>query len=217
MPFVLLRKLYPPLRLNFLYFTSIALRSGSMNHTKQSIRQEIRKALAELKQDELVRKSKQLSARLNRPMQQGRDLVWGVYSPLKDEPKWQMEIENLKAFKLAYPRSMVSGEMVFFRCHENELVIGKGFGVEMMGPPPKSLPAHPEALLIPALGFTLTGERIGRGKGHYDRVLKGFTGIKIGVCFEKQLCEGLPVEEHDQKVQVVVTERRIISCGESLL
>ena len=188
-----------------------------MNHTKQSIRQEIRKALAELKQDELVRKSRQLSARLNRPMQQRRDLVWGVYSPLKDEPKWQMEIENLKAFKLAYPRSMASGEMVFFRCHENELVIGKGFGVEMMGPPPKSLPAHPEALLIPALGFTRTGERIGRGKGHYDRFLKGFTGIKIGVCFEKQLCEGLPVEEHDQKVQVVVTERRIISCGESLL
>ena len=188
-----------------------------MNHTKQSVRQEIRKALAELKQDELVRKSKQLSTRLNGPMQQRRDLLWGVYSPLKGEPKWQMEIENLKAFKLAYPRAMASGEIGFFQCHEDELVLDRGFGVQMMGPPPLSLPVCPEALLLPALALTHRGERIGRGKGHYDRVLKGFTGIKIGVCFEKQLYEDLPVEEHDQKVEVVVTERRIISCGGSLL
>ena len=188
-----------------------------MNHTKQSIRREIRKVLAELKQGELVRKSKQLSARLNGPMQQRQDLLWGVYFPLGGEPKWQMEIGNLKDFKLAYPRATVSGEIGFFQCHEDELVLDRGFGVQMMAPPSQSLPVCPKALLVPALALTHRGERIGRGKGHYDRVLKGFTGIKIGVCFEKQLYEDLPVEEHDQKVQFVVTERRIISCGGSLL
>ena len=79
-----------------------------------------------------------------------------------------------------------------------------------MAPPLSSPPAQPQALLVPGLGFTERGERLGRGGGHYDRVLGQFLGLSVGLCFEQQLQSHLPREAHDQRVEMVVTDERVI-------
>jgi 5-formyltetrahydrofolate cyclo-ligase len=67
--------------------------------------------------------------------------------------------------------------------------------------------------LIPGLGFDLSGHRLGRGGGYYDRLLNGATGMKIGVGYDCQIFDALPFESHDIGVDYVVTETRIVDCG----
>ena len=62
--------------------------------------------------------------------------------------------------------------------------------------------------LVPGLGFDARGQRLGRGKGHYDRLLAGFTGMKIGVAFDFQIVAEVPREPHDIALDAVVTPAR---------
>ena len=64
-----------------------------------------------------------------------------------------------------------------------------------------------EVFLIPGLGFTNEGIRLGRGKGLYDKLLsKHSTALKIGICANKNLLDEIPMEEHDILMDYVLTE-----------
>lgn len=69
--------------------------------------------------------------------------------------------------------------------------------------------------LVPGLAFDLQGNRLGRGGGHYDRGLAriGRQALKIGLAFDFQIVERLPVEDRDIPVDLVVTETRMIEAG----
>jgi 5-formyltetrahydrofolate cyclo-ligase len=71
----------------------------------------------------------------------------------------------------------------------------------------------PDILLIPLLAFDLKGQRLGYGKGHYDRYLETLRGkksiIAIGVAFEDQKIETVPIKEHDQYLDFVLTEQSV--------
>jgi 5-formyltetrahydrofolate cyclo-ligase len=64
-----------------------------------------------------------------------------------------------------------------------------------------------DVVLVPGLAFTRDGARLGRGGGHYDRLLAEAKGaaITVGVAFDIQLVRELPLEPHDEGVDVVVT------------
>jgi len=57
-----------------------------------------------------------------------------------------------------------------------------------------------DIVLVPGLAFDKKNNRLGYGKGFYDRFLNKFKGKKIGICFKEQVSESIPVESHDQKV-----------------
>lgn len=59
--------------------------------------------------------------------------------------------------------------------------------------------------IMPGMAFTATGERMGRGRGYYDRMLKRLPHIyKIGICFPFQLLDGIPSDEHDVRMDEVL-------------
>jgi 5-formyltetrahydrofolate cyclo-ligase len=71
-----------------------------------------------------------------------------------------------------------------------------------------------DAILVPGLVFDLCGNRIGQGGGWYDRVLAGAPSqLKIGVAFDFQLAKDLPHEPHDQRMDLVVTEKRVVKTN----
>lgn len=82
--------------------------------------------------------------------------------------------------------------------------------------PVAACPAVPlnrlDLTLVPGLGFDARGQRLGRGKGHYDRLLAGFTGMKIGVAFDFQIVAEVPREPHDIALDAVVTPTRWIEA-----
>jgi 5-formyltetrahydrofolate cyclo-ligase len=64
-----------------------------------------------------------------------------------------------------------------------------------------------DLLIIPALAVDARGNRLGRGKGYFDRELSTLSSNKVyAVCFEDEVLESLPSEDHDQRVSGVVTE-----------
>ena len=68
-----------------------------------------------------------------------------------------------------------------------------------------------DLVIVPGLGFTPKGFRIGRGMGFYDRFLAQgeFVGLSCGLAFEDQVVEDLPVLDHDMPLSMLVTDRGI--------
>ena len=67
-----------------------------------------------------------------------------------------------------------------------------------------------ELILVPALAIDSHGNRLGKGRGYYDRVLKTSVAIAVGVVFEGELVDELSVEEHDVRMQYAITPARLV-------
>lgn len=66
-----------------------------------------------------------------------------------------------------------------------------------------------DLIVVPALAADLKGQRLGRGKGYYDRALAKISAkLTVVVVHDNELYEEIPTEEHDQPVDVVC------SCSE---
>jgi len=61
-------------------------------------------------------------------------------------------------------------------------------------------------ILVPCLGFTSTGDRLGFGGGYFDRYLAHHAGPKMGLAFELQHVDHLPTEPHDVSMDKIITE-----------
>lgn len=70
-----------------------------------------------------------------------------------------------------------------------------------------------DLILVPGVVFDIHGNRIGHGKGYYDRLLKILHPVpSIGLAFEFQIVKNIETEEHDERIDIIVTEERIINC-----
>lgn len=66
--------------------------------------------------------------------------------------------------------------------------------------------------LVPGVVFDRFGNRLGRGKGVYDQLLKDVKGLRIGVFYGCQEAEFVPVDSHDQSLRMVITEKETLQC-----
>lgn len=72
------------------------------------------------------------------------------------------------------------------------------------------------AVVLPGLVFDARGGRLGRGKGYYDRLLERVpTARRIAVCFDDRVIDEVPMEPHDQRMDVVVTPTRTLRVPKS--
>ena len=71
-----------------------------------------------------------------------------------------------------------------------------------------------ELALVPAVCYDRERYRLGFGGGYYDRWLEGFSGFTVGLCREPILQAQVPREAHDQRVDLLLTERRTFTGGE---
>lgn len=67
-----------------------------------------------------------------------------------------------------------------------------------------------DVAVIPLLAADKQGNRLGYGKGYYDRYLKDNPCKRVGYCFDFQLMEKVPVREQDEKMEILVTDERIL-------
>lgn len=145
-------------------------------------------------------------AALRREMRQARRSV--PNPTLRSEAIWEF-VEALSAVRRARRIMLfesIPGEPV------TEALIGRRRAAGQVIVLPEDVPApDPDSLdvvIVPGVAFTTGGERLGQGGGWYDRFLERLppTSLTIGVGFEVQICDELPVEPHDVRLDVVVTE-----------
>lgn len=147
------------------------------------------------------------------PLAGSSSVVVAGFNALSDEPDLS-SFYHSTALSLVFPKlTSESGVMEFTSVANYSVekwdVSGLGFSH------PSSVEVVPgskiQLMLIPGLGFSTSGDRLGRGKGFYDRYLQNFKGLKVGVCFDCQLSEqSLPTDSWDIKMDYIITETKCI-------
>ncbi|MFP4443657.1 MAG: 5-formyltetrahydrofolate cyclo-ligase [Spirochaetia bacterium] len=79
-------------------------------------------------------------------------------------------------------------------------------------------PDHNVLVVTPGLAFDRQGNRLGRGKGYYDRFLSSFKNPfdTVGVCFSEQLVSSVPMSGNDRTVNRIITEEGIINIDKDI-
>jgi 5-formyltetrahydrofolate cyclo-ligase len=74
-------------------------------------------------------------------------------------------------------------------------------------------------IVLPGVAFDVRGHRVGYGKGYYDKALHRLEGEGklVGVCFDFQLVDGIMGEPHDVRVDMVITEKRVLNTSSEFL
>lgn len=139
----------------------------------------------------------------------------GIYSPIQGEVMTDLVFDAAitAGKKVLYPE--VEGlELVFRQVMDREQQLNKGaFGVlEPDGSCPAVHLSETDVVIVPAVGYDFSGNRIGYGKGYYDRALHSLegSGNLVGFCFDFQLLEDIAGEPHDVKVDWIFTESRVV-------
>ena len=76
-------------------------------------------------------------------------------------------------------------------------------------------PASIGVVVVPGSVFDVHGGRLGYGGGYYDRFLQAAApqALRIGLAFDLQVIEAVPLESHDQQLDYLITETRTIKIG----
>jgi 5-formyltetrahydrofolate cyclo-ligase len=133
-------------------------------------------------------------------------------------------IHNEVDFNLVINDALTSGREVFlpvvaelgliFRQVKDACSLRKGsFGI--LEPPALNSVISLEKVdmvVVPGIAFDLQGQRVGYGKGFYDKVLHALegSGKLIAVCYDFQLVDDIAGEPHDVLVDMIITEKRIV-------
>ncbi|WP_022846876.1 5-formyltetrahydrofolate cyclo-ligase [Desulfurobacterium sp. TC5-1] len=132
-----------------------------------------------------------------------------LYYPFKNEVSLLSLFNELKKAGKSVLFPKVSGkELIPVKVNSlNELSPGY---MGILEPPETGRKEKPEVVFVPGIAFDLQCYRLGYGGGFYDRFLSGKEYFTIGVCFDFQIVEKLPVEPFDVPVKLVVSEKRTI-------
>ena len=92
------------------------------------------------------------------------------------------------------------------------MVAGEQFGIgEPTGDEWTDLDAV-QLIVVPGVAFDKECNRMGRGRGFYDRMLKSTpNALKVGVAYDFQLLENIPVEDFDVKMDMVITQHSVLN------
>jgi 5-formyltetrahydrofolate cyclo-ligase len=189
---------------------------------KAAIRRELRNRLAGMEPAKAAESSAGLCERLIEKLGKARTVL--AFVPIAGEPDLTAFLEWawVTGVRLCFPRvnwvakTMEAAELA--PDSAGQLDLGTRLKATRHGilqPPPSAAAvaaADLSVILVPGLGFDPQGRRIGRGAGFYDRFLTGSGGrtAKVGVAFDCQVVDSVPVEPHDASVDAIATERRWI-------
>lgn len=133
-----------------------------------------------------------------------------AFLPIRSEVNVRPIAEALRGrgHRIALP--VVTRPVLTFRLwHEEHPLVPAGFGTEAPGADAPAL--IPDVMIVPLAAFDRAGRRIGYGKGHYDTAIQHFTGLGrppllIGTAFACQEVDEVPTEDHDQRLDAILTE-----------
>lgn len=131
----------------------------------------------------------------------------GIYMPIRQEVDTLHLIHYLlvSGSRVALPKVEPDGMHFYYIDHLDQLVLGT-FGV--MEPQSNHLAENLSTLIVPLVAFNEKKERIGYGKGYYDRYIEKYHPRTIGIAFDFQKQE-FAGETHDQPLDYIITEKRI--------
>ena len=154
---------------------------------------------------------------LELPDLRGREPVSGFW-PIRSEIDGKILLDALHARGQRLCLPVVAKPSMLFRAWKpGDDLVKSGFGVSEPGPAAPE--GSPQAMLVPLAAFDRQGGRIGYGKGHFDTAIAAIEArhpvFTIGVAFSVQEVASVPMEPHDRRIDVIVTENELIRAPSS--
>ena len=129
-----------------------------------------------------------------------------IYSALPDEVQTQAFLEKWRHNKKIILPTVVGDDII-----PVELAKNTGFAVgdfNILEPQNEPYTGDYDLIVVPGVAFDRNGNRIGRGRGYYDRFLCKHLNVKrIGICFDFQLVDEVPTEPNDIRMNEVISLR----------
>ena len=180
---------------------------------KNKIRKEILGKRNTLSTEEVEKKSDLIIENLGKFIKNAENIM--IFMDMKNEVRITklMEFYPKKSFFIPKITDSKNREMKINKYEENELVLHK-FGYYESSSSDFYNENILDIVIVPAVVFDLEKNRIGFGGGYYDTFLKKIRGenkkvLFIGICYDFQIIEKVPSEEHDVVLDFVVSESRI--------
>jgi 5-formyltetrahydrofolate cyclo-ligase len=183
---------------------------------KSDIRKTILDKRNSISQLDIINYSRIISNRVISTKEYQSSSSVGIYYSIGSEVKTfdiiKHSLENKK--EIALPRVIDSTIIQFFKIMEDKfekIKFTKGkYGI-FENSMSTTIIDKIDLLIIPGIVFDLKGNRIGYGKGYYDRFLSlGKSKCIMGLSYESQIINEIPNNEHDIPVDIIITEKRII-------
>ena len=137
----------------------------------------------------------------------------GIYHPIKSEISPLKIIEICKNLSLEISLPVINkntDELIFSKFDEKNCLTKNKYGIIE---PTKLRQITPDIIFVPMVGFDKNLNRLGYGKGYYDRVISKIRKIKkifvIGLAYDNQMVRSIPIENHDEKMDIILTDKKI--------
>lgn len=176
---------------------------------KKELRKEIKNRFRLLEREKFAEKSAAVLEKLKKLPQWHRAETVFAFISMKDEIDTEAILTEILASgkKLAVPR--IDGENLVFHLIESitEGLVPDCYGIpEPEASAPVAIPAGNDMMLIPGLAFDSRNNRLGRGKGFYDRYLASIPEevSMIGICYDFQIVDAVPSEPHDKPLDMII-------------
>ncbi len=172
---------------------------------KPALRAEIRARIKAIDEGEKARRSTEIFTRIDALDAIRSARCVATYMPLADEVDSRRFADRLAEHcRVVIPR--VEGDGMDFYDYVPERLSSGAFGIDEPAGEKAARVEDIDVMIVPARAFTPEGDRLGRGKGYYDRYLsrKGFRAVCIGVCFAEQMVKNIPCDAHDRRVDMVI-------------
>jgi 5-formyltetrahydrofolate cyclo-ligase len=187
--------------------------NGSLAEIKNALRATAFAKRDALARDWRTRASASIAERVLEIPELMRTEPVGAYWPIKSEVDPRPILEGLVARGQVVALSQILHPYLSWRqWRPGDPMIHGGFGVQEPGPDAPEV--FPRALLVPLAAFDRNGRRLGYGKGHFDRSIAALSEkhpvLTIGLAYSVQELDAVPAEDHDQPLDLIVTETGVM-------
>ena len=134
--------------------------------------------------------------------------VIALYYSLCDEVDTRDIIPRLLNKKIVLLPKVINDKMIFIKINKDTKYNKSNVGI--LEPLGKEYLDNIDLIIVPGVSFDREHNRLGFGKGYYDKYLKDKDIYKIGICFNKQLTDTLPIDDYDIKMDLIITEKELI-------
>ena len=134
----------------------------------------------------------------------------GIYAATPDEVNLDNLIHALlnNDIKVALPKMDNNNLSFYYITSLDKLIVDNKYGIREPKNDNLADKNELDAIIIPGVAFDINLNRMGHGKGYYDKYLEDFKGIKIGVCFGELLFDNIPTDTHDIKMDMIITNEK---------
>ena len=181
---------------------------------KDEIRKQILEKRSNLSLEEVDKKSELIIENLTPYLKNAQNIM--IFMDMKNEVRITKLIELYpeKNFFISKIVNSKNREMKINKYNENELVLHK-FGYHESSSDDFYDEKILDIVVVPALAFDSSKNRIGFGGGYYDTFLNKVRGknkntLFIGVCYDFQMIEEVPIEGHDITLDLVINESEVL-------